>query len=77
MKIIKSRTDALSLTEDSEDGTDTLRLEHSNTDSVPTGLRLTLTSKANSITLNAEAQRELLNWLSIRIPSGPRPGDEK
>jgi hypothetical protein len=75
VKITKSRTDALSLTEDSEDGTDTLRLEHTNTDCVPTGLRLTLTSKANSITLNAEAQRELLSWLSIRVSAKVGSGD--
>lgn len=77
MKITKFRTDALSLTDESEDGTDTLRLEQTHSDSVPTGLRLTLTSKANSITLDAEAQRELLAWLSIRVPRVTGSGDPR
>lgn len=72
MKYTKTRTDTLSITDENEDGTDTLSLSHTPPQS--SAITLRLISKANSITLDEDAARVLLHWLSLRVPA--KAGDD-
>lgn len=67
MKYTKTRTDTLTITDESESGTDTLSVSHSPPQS--SAITFRLVSKANTITLDDDAQRVLFDWLALRVPT--------
>lgn len=74
MKITKSKTEKLTMGHSDEGGHRILSLEH---ESSPPRMTLTATGKGEPVVipLDAEAQRELLAWLSTRVPKLVGSGD--
>lgn len=74
MKITKSKTEKLTMGHSDEGGLKILSLEH---ESSSPRMTLTVTGKGEPVVipLDADAQRELLAWLTPRVPRLVGSGD--